>query len=494
MFDLVVEDAIDSDMLIDLDRPLVEFAPASRHRRADVFTIRDACEGVQIFGAVGSGKTSGSGSALAHAYLANGFGGLVCCAKPEERELWEEYARATGRTDDLVIFGEDRGYFYDFLDHELRRLGQGGGMTENLVNLFSVVTEIVEAKPDAGGGEAFWPRAMQEMLRNAIDLLSLAQGTLSIEDLVRFVSSAPQTRAQVPDLAWINQSFCAQICLQAQANAQSDRERHDFTVSTEYWLRGWPEKDIELRTNVLATFTSVADILNHGLAWELMASGNVHPTNLVPEATYLTGAIIIVDLPIQKYGHTGRVMQGIWKYMWQRSVLRRNPDVHPLPVFLWADESQNFLSSFDFEYQTVARSARACTVMLTQNISNMYAVLGAHGREHANALLGSLSTKIFHSNADEPTNQYAANLIAQDWRSMATIGANTGDKYQSQSAGFSEAMHYRVAPVEFTWLKMGGPKNQRIVQAIIHKSGHTWNSTDDTYLRTSFRQPQQKPK
>lgn len=33
------------------------------------------------FGSIGSGKTSGSGQALALAYLRAGFGGLVLCAK-----------------------------------------------------------------------------------------------------------------------------------------------------------------------------------------------------------------------------------------------------------------------------------------------------------------------------------------------------------------------------------------------------------------------------
>ena len=54
----------------------------------DPFTLNDATQGVQIFGGVGSGKTSGSGRALAHAYLNAGFGGVVLCAKADEADLW----------------------------------------------------------------------------------------------------------------------------------------------------------------------------------------------------------------------------------------------------------------------------------------------------------------------------------------------------------------------------------------------------------------------
>ena len=54
-------------------RGLVDFG-------GDLWRVKDACEGTVIFGGTGSGKTSGSGRALATAFLAAGFGGLVLCA------------------------------------------------------------------------------------------------------------------------------------------------------------------------------------------------------------------------------------------------------------------------------------------------------------------------------------------------------------------------------------------------------------------------------
>jgi hypothetical protein len=75
------------------------------------FTIADATAGVSVFGATGSGKTSGAGKLLAHAYLKNGFGGLVLCAKPQERQQWEAWAREPGikRSADLIIV-DPKGY------------------------------------------------------------------------------------------------------------------------------------------------------------------------------------------------------------------------------------------------------------------------------------------------------------------------------------------------------------------------------------------------
>ena len=70
-----------ADYIANLDAPLLRLS----HK--DVFTLRDACQGVHVFGGIGSGKTSGSGKALASAYLRAGFGGLVLCAKPDELSL-----------------------------------------------------------------------------------------------------------------------------------------------------------------------------------------------------------------------------------------------------------------------------------------------------------------------------------------------------------------------------------------------------------------------
>ena len=83
--------------------------------QVDPFTFRDACQGVQIFGETGSGKTSGSGRYFATAYLRTGLGGLVLTANPDEADLWRGYAAETGRSGDLVFFGPDHPHGFNFL-------------------------------------------------------------------------------------------------------------------------------------------------------------------------------------------------------------------------------------------------------------------------------------------------------------------------------------------------------------------------------------------
>ncbi len=93
-----------SPYVTNLDQPLLAL---SAHDR---FTLRDAFNGVHVFGSTGSGKTSGSLKTLATAYLRAGFGLLVCISKYEEIELWINYARANGRACDLVLFDPKQGY------------------------------------------------------------------------------------------------------------------------------------------------------------------------------------------------------------------------------------------------------------------------------------------------------------------------------------------------------------------------------------------------
>lgn len=466
-----------------LDTPLVALSPW------DNWTIRDACEGVQIFGAIGSGKTSGSGATIAKAFLRAGMGGIVMCAKPEERQLWEGYARECGREKHLVIFSPDHPYRFNFLDYELKRGGSGGGLTENIVGLLSQVVELAEGKVEQSGDGAFWTRAMRELLRNSVDLLAISHGTISLEAIMRLIADAPQSSAEAEKILAETEvespeNFCARCLKLADEKEKSAREAHDLEMAATYWLKLYPGMADKTRAGVVSTFTGVADTLLHGIAWALLATD----TTIVPDVTWRDGAIIILDLPIQEYGEVGRICQGIVKFMWQKAVLRRDVNQYPRPVFLWADEAQNFVSSFDFQYQSVARSARACTVYMTQNISNYYAVLGRGSRDAANSLLGLFQTVIWHANGDAVTNVWASERLSQEKTTNFSFNAGTSQSGASQSTGGSEAVRPKLLPAEFTTLKKGGPANNFQVEGIGFQGGRIWKATNDSYIRCVFRQ------
>lgn len=469
----------------DLDTPLLQFSPK------DPWRIRDACEGTQVFGATGSGKTSGSGKSICKAFLRAGFGGLVLTAKPDERAMWEEYAAECNRTESLIIFGPGQPWRFNFLDYELRRPGAGEGLTENLVHLFSTITELAGTGGSGGveGGD-FWQNAMKQMLRNAIDLVVAAKGQISLPEINAVIASGPGSPKQLYDKAWQANSFCWKCVAEGEAKQKTRMQQLDFETSARYWFSQFPDLGEKTRSSIVMTFTSVADALVRGHIRELFCT----TTNLVPELTH-NGAIIILDLPIKEYHEVGRYAQVLFKYIWQRATERRDAKANPRPVFLFCDESQLFITSHDAMFQTTARSSRACTVYLTQNLPNYYGQLGGEsGKSVTNSLMGNLQTKIFHANGESDTNQWASELFAKTWQRRMTAGGTftspdgKGSGSRHMTASLTESLEYEVLAHEFTRLRKGGPENDLCVDGIIFQGGRIWELTGKNYLRVAFSQ------
>ena len=130
-----------------LDTSLINFSDKTG---STPWTIRDAVEGVQIFGGIGSGKTSGSGRTLALKYLLHGFGGLVLTAKPDEKGNRIEYCRVTGRLNDLIVF-EPGSHSFNFLGYECRQQIDGRPITENIMQ---VLKTVIRASEEKSGGKS----------------------------------------------------------------------------------------------------------------------------------------------------------------------------------------------------------------------------------------------------------------------------------------------------------------------------------------------------
>src|SRR5258708_25587198 len=123
----------------DLETPLSYFGGDPR----DVFTLRHAVEGIQVWGGTGSGKSSASGAHLAIALLQSGAGGIVFTVKPDEPRLWKKYCALTGRLNDLIIFSTTEPWRFNPLDYQYQRAGSGH-ITENVVNLFTSLAEVLD--------------------------------------------------------------------------------------------------------------------------------------------------------------------------------------------------------------------------------------------------------------------------------------------------------------------------------------------------------------
>jgi hypothetical protein len=430
-----------------------------------------------IFGATGSGKTTGSGAKVARGFLRSGFGGLVLCVKKDEPALWQQYAQQVGRADDIRMFGAREGDGFNFLEYEQRRRGDGAGHTENLVQLFVQVTEIVSQKRRSS--EPYFELAMKQLLRNTIDLITLGGERVDLGTIAAVIQSAPQTPEEAVSSQWLKSALCARLLARADDNTQADqRRRPDYEITANYWLGELPRLDHRTKSNVISTFTTLADALLRGKMRQLFCAA----TTLTPD-DLLDGKIIVVALPVKEYAELGQFAGVIWKFLAQKALERQERPTRP--VFIWADEAHHFTTSHDQLFQTTARSARAATVYLAQNYPNFLAALGGEqaAKARVDSLLGNLQTKIFHQNSDPETNDLAAKTISKflHYRRSETNGV------ESNSSTMQPTVDFEVQPQAFTMLKKGGTQNRCVVDAIIHQGGRQWSS-GRTWIRTTFNQ------
>lgn len=440
---------------------------------ADGFRLGDSFEGVQIFGSTGSGKTSGSGAALARAYLSAGFGGLVLTNKVSDKADWMRYLAQTGRQDDLLVFSPDSPLRMNFLEYERSRPGRGAGLTENLVNLFTVLLEASE-RGNAQSSEKFFDRAVKRLLRNTFDLMIMADEPLSIRGISEVVASAPTHADLLKDPDWQNSSYCLSLLERANQSGAVD-----FPVVQSYWLSQYPNEDPRTQSNVVQTFLVMADMFNRGVLHQLFGTD----LNVTPDVTQ-EGKILLIDLPIKEFSQIGRFAAVLTKYLWQQATERRDVTASPRPQFLWCDEAQELLVSTDSRFQATARSSRTATVYLTQSISAYYAQLGASGEGKAttDAFLANLGTKILHCNGDAETNDWSERLIAKDWEYRANASVSSPQKPQdgkgsnrsndpTVSSGVNPSLESSVLASQFTKLRRGGPACSYLVDALVFQAG-----------------------
>lgn len=486
----------------------------------DIWTVDDATKGIAILGGTGSGKTSASGKTLAKKFLKEGWGGLVLCAKTDEANLWREYCRETGREKDLIIFGKGAVHasgkhageeiVFNPIDYEMKRPGDGAGETQNITNIFMNIYRM--GNRIAGEGDAkeerFWDMALKRCLNRTIELIKLSGEDLTYKNMVKIITSCVDLTEEMvlevvkklrrgesvedsEDEDDNDGNYCLNTLAKAYMNILGEDDDspklNAFDMVFPYFTQTFNSMGERTRSTITESFMGLAEPFLSGLLYRHFSG----VTNLKPELTYEEQKIIVLDFPVKEYLEAGIIGQCVFKLLFQQVIERRNTKVYPTPIFLWADEAQYFINPYDQIFLTTARSSRAVTVFLSQNISNYLAVMGSgqDAKSKVDSLMGNLSTKIFHANSDAETNEYASRLIGQAITYMTNKG--TSSAFMSMNFQVSEGMTSQylpqIQPREFTVLRSGGKLNDYEVDSIIMVSGKLW-SNNTNYFRASFNQ------
>jgi hypothetical protein len=477
--------------------------------RGSAFHISDAQTGVISFGSTGSGKTSGPARHYGISYLANNFGGVVLCSKNDERPMWEEWARETHRTRDLIIIDKSAKWRCNFLEWEASRAGAGGGLTINIVALLDelagAIASDAAAAGEGAGDNKFFSDALHHMNTNLVDICLLAEMPVSLPLMRAIVNTAPQSAREAQSDEWKHgRGECAVMLSEAaERTAKADEDtRADFEECETYWTQEWPGLSERTRSIVQLSFSMLVRPLITRPLRRLMSTD----TNVTPEAAF-AGKILIIDCPVQEYFLAGKIINLAWKFCFQRALLGRvqpTDGTYLRPCFLHMDEAQNFLTEYDTLWASLARSAGGCFSVMVQNRESMVRVLKSEAA--VDSLLGNLQCQCFCQNSSVSTNAYASKLIGERYTDI--VGITTGqhrnpqadDPSHSTGTSISEQKRYWLEPSAFNHLRRGGEGNQRIVDCIIYNGGAKFQGVDEhgapallPYLHIPFEQQKKEP-
>ncbi|MES2652990.1 MAG: TraM recognition domain-containing protein [Bacteroidota bacterium] len=488
----------------DLDTPLIITTGTNTH----AWTIRNAVEGVQIFGSVGSGKTTGSGRTIALKYLTAGFGGLVLTVKPDEKDTWIEYCKLANREKDLIIVEADGKHTFDFLQYESNKSDKGASFTDNLVDVLKTVIKAGESADKGKSDDQFWETALDMLIYNVIDLCLLAYNKVTVQLIYDIVLSLPKNSTIITDeeeskafyIAYKKVSTEIKEKIQDVENYHASKQNGAEVILTDEEIDAIPGARIfkfldvffwetfknlsdKTRSIVEFTFSGFLFRLLREPVFSLFCKGK---STFSPEDS-LNGKIILIHLPVKKLHKVGRDCQILFKYVWQRSMEQRN-NKDTRPVFLWADEAQNFLHEHDVDYQATARSSRIATVYITQNLPNYFAKMGGERSEdRVKSFIATLGTKIFHANSDVVTNQYGSELIGDEYKIVKSESNATSGDNVTYTVNENTLLERSVRPEEFACLNTGGVRNNHKVQCIFHQQGDPIKNGKN-YIKMSFNQ------
>lgn len=495
----------------DLDHPLIHFNASDGGNTP--FTIRDAVEGVAIFGSNGSGKSSGSARAFALKYLSYGMGGLILTVKVSEKATWMKYLEQTNRLDDLILVEPGGKYHFNLLEYLGSHRPGGLAISENIAALIETILESNDEKNRGQASDPFWQESLHMTIVHLLDLLLLAYDAknVSIRTLYDIALTVPKRGRETEDkpkpYSFDHAFQVAKDKVKKQARefvkTLSEAEKEKLT-DDEYYdrliIENIPDaalfrsldqffndhyKNLAEKTKSIVEF-SFLGLMFRFLREPIYSLFTRHTCNFKPEDS-LQGKVILINLPTKIYDVAGRLAQVAFKHIWQMAMERRNIQENARPVFLFADEAQEFLTPHDSAFQATARSSRICTVYITQSLGSYHGNMGGIKAEHkVLSFMATLGTKIFHNNSHIETNNWASDLIGFAYVEDESRGTTVAGNFSS-TRNTSYKLEKMFRPEEFNGLKSGGPTNGYLVEGIMHRQNNPFHD-GLSFRKITFKQ------
>jgi len=459
----------------------------------DWLTLRDLyAGGIAAFGSTGSGKTS-SMALIAYALMKLGCGFVWLAAKPDEVDLVSRLAERAGRSDDLIILGENTlgritEQRFNPLEYEASIPTTGtNSLASYLSDLFDILTRK-EGEQNGNKGQRFWQDQFTRLLRYCIDTARLAGRPISVDLLRRIQLTGPKSVSDLSDDNWKKRSVCRACLIDAEVRLDTGEiDEYDFKRIVDFWFTDYANLDSKPRATIDVMFATLADAF---LSEEPIRSLLNSTTTVSPEDVIERGRIVVLSLPTSIYHAAGKMVQASFKLSFQRAMLRRRKpsDGSPLrPCVLWMDEAHNFVHYFDARYFAEVRSNRGISVFMDQSVGGIMSALGMTQYGEVDGFLANLSTKLFFQSNSPQTCSFASEAIGRVMREEKSDSVNAS--LDGSSVGQTTTLQERTQVVSgmFAFLKRGGDENHRIVSAIALKPG-LFRATGTNWALVRFQQ------
>ena len=407
---------------------------------------------------------------------------VIFLYKSSDLELWKSWAKQQGRSNDLLVINHQDEDVINLLGHYKDK------EVITAVNALMLLSGLSLGGSSSQHSEQYWEQATRQRLHRLLLLTKLSDEPYNITTIFQLHNSAPQTPEQLFDEELIQNSYFNQVLRKAASNVGEDDKR--FKLVENYFTREIPYMADRTQSSILSLTSSILEpFISSPMLNRIFCGGTT-----VKIEDMFGGKIVILNLPIQQFEYSGKVAQIIFKYILQKQIEVRDLDKYPNPIIMWLDEYQHFITEYDYLFMSTARSSRAGCVLMTQNISNLFAQTKGSGRvseEKVNSLLSLANHKFFLAQNSFVTNEFASKTIGMGKHQLGSTSV-TMDNFQG-NAGISESYHYEIMPREFTMLKRGGEVNNGIVEAVITATGKRF-SNGKNYLKIAFKQPWVKSK
>ena len=470
----------------DLERPVLRLDPHNE------LTTRDLMANAIVFGRTGSGKTTGSGRALARGILAQPqSGGCVLANKPEDRNDWERLMRDTHRMADFLCFSPRDPLRFNVLDHVYR---VSSGSTQEVVSCLMTVGETLRnGGPRGRGGEDgdFWRQQNERLLYHAVQIVKLARKSVSAPDLQKFLAGAAQSPDELRSEEW-RKGFHSELLQAALAAPKSTADTMDCEESVAFFLGTWPVMADRTRSSILVGVTGILFTFCTGLARELISSDTNFDISDVARGKWL-----FADTSPSVLGDAGLLLGASLKYVVQKDILRREVKPGDGYTVVWCDEYAQWATSFDArQFLPMCRSHRGCLVALTQSVHGLRATLGGTSEHEANALLANFHHRFIHALGSAEDAEFASKLVGHRHRmlfggSMApatSVGEHLFGSQARMTSTFSTQFEPVVPPRAFlNDLRCGGPANRGLTDVIVVRTGECF-ANGENWLRCTFSQ------